>query len=102
MIELLFVFAVSGQPPNTDTALELCKPLLARKIGGEISTIGVDSAHAGSAGLKIRGRLTASYGMGPTSPGSARTHHFGRADLSYSCRVQHGRVREAAVNPLRP
>src|SRR5438045_6889280 len=100
MIGLLFAFAIAGQPTNTDAALELCKPALARKIGGDISTISVDSARPTSTGLIIRGQLTASYGMGPAPAGSARTHHLGRADLAYRCPVRHGRVSEAAVNPV--
>jgi hypothetical protein len=101
MIALLLSLALASPPDNASSALELCKPVLARKAEGDISTISVTSSRSTSAGLTIRGRLTASFGMGPAPAGSARTHHLGRADLSFSCRIRHGRVREATLDTIK-
>ena len=100
MIDLLLASALAAQPANAERALALCKPILARKAGGEIATIETHSAQRSSRGLTIRGGLTAFLGMGSPAAGSASTHHLIRANFTYRCRVHGNRVREAAVNPF--
>lgn len=102
MISFLLASAIMGQPHGEDPALRLCKPILARKAGGQIATIAVSSERSGRHGRTIEGQLTAFVGMGAPSPGSASAHHLIRSDFTYRCRVAGGRVREAAVNPLTP
>ena len=96
----LLLLSASGLASSSDV-LNLCKPVLARKAGGEISTISVTWSHPERRGWKIGGRMTAFLGMGPPAPGSASAHHLIRAEFSFRCRVRKGRVSEAAVNPLR-
>jgi hypothetical protein len=100
MIVLILAQAVAAQAAQANGALELCRPVLARKAGGEIATIEVESVRAASRGRTIEGRLSAFLGMGPPPPGSASTHHLIRAEFTYRCRVRGGRVREARLNPL--
>ena len=99
MIGLLLAIA---QPAAPDSTLTLCEPVLARKAGGEIATIEIASVRSEHGGKTFEGRLTALQGMGPSTLGSASTHHLIRVDFTYRCRVRAGRVRAAAVNPLRP
>ena len=93
---------VTVQPAAVNPVIELCKPALARRAGGAIATIDVDSTEIHGSKTRISGRLTAFRQMGPAPPGTARTHHIGRIDFSYRCTVKNGRVREAAVNLFRP
>ena len=102
MIGILFALAASGQATTQSAALALCTPALARRAGGEIATVDVDSFRSGATGQIVRGNLTAFLGMGAAPGGSATTHHLIRADFRYRCRIRHGRVREAVVAPLRP
>ena len=83
--------------PDTGTIIEPCKPLLARKAGGEIASIDVDSIRKTSQGRLVTGRLTVFEGMGKAAPGTAATHHLIRLDYTYRCRIRGGRVREASV-----
>ena len=89
-------------PAGPNPAVELCKPVLARKAGGEIATMDVDSTQIRGAKTTIRGQLTAFQRMAPAPAGTARTHHVGRIDFIYRCTVKNGRVREVAVNLFRP
>jgi hypothetical protein len=98
----LIIAAASLAQPSGSAALDLCRPVLARKAGGEIATIEVASYRKERRGSRIGGRLTAFVGMGPPAPGSASAHHLIRTQFDFSCRVYKGRVREAAVNPLAP
>ena len=98
----LFLAAAVISPASSAAALDLCKPALARKAGGEIATIKITSSRAKRKGLAISGRLTAFLGMGPPMPGSARAHHLIRADFTFRCLVDRGRVKGTAVNPLSP
>src|SRR5689334_8550573 len=75
----LFLAAVVISPASSGAALDLCKPALARKAGGEIATIKITSSRAKRKGLAMSGRLTAFLGMGPPMPGSASAHHLIRA-----------------------
>ena len=100
MVLLLFASAVLSPPGSEDPALDLCKPMLARKAGGEIATIGITSVKVGRHGRTIEGQLTAFVGMAPAPPGSASTHHLIRSDFTYKCRVHAGRVRQSSVNPV--
>lgn len=100
MIDLLLLLA-SATPTPAD-AVALCKPALARKAGADIATIDVGDSHRVGDRMTIAGRLTAYLQMGPAPEGSARTHHLGRVDYSYSCEVRRGRVHKARLNPFRP
>jgi hypothetical protein len=102
MIALLFTPPIIVQAAQTDPAVELCKPVLARKAGGEIATIDVNSVHSGPRGRTIEGQLTAFSRMGPAPAGTARTNHLIRFDFSYRCTIRGGRVHEARLSPLKP
>jgi hypothetical protein len=95
MIGLILAAALAAS--SNSSALALCKPVLARKAGGEIAKIAVDSSSGGSNGRTLKGRLTAFLGMGPPAPGSASAHHLIRADFTFRCRVARGRVANASV-----
>jgi hypothetical protein len=100
MLTLLMAAAAATTPPAVNTALDLCRPVLATKAGGEISAIEVTSFHLGRKDIAINGRLIAFLGMGPPPPGSASAHHLIRAQFTYRCTVQRARVRSASVAPL--
>jgi hypothetical protein len=102
MIGLFFTPPIVMQPAPADSTVELCKPALARKAGGEIATINVDSTKVSGKTTTIRGQLTAFSRMGPAPAGTARTHHVIRFDFTYRCAIRGGRVRETRVNPLKP
>ncbi len=102
MIALFLVSAVVGQPVSSDPAVTLCKPLLARKAGGEIATIDVGSTRVRHGVRTVEGQLTAFIGMGAAPAGSASTHHLIRVQFTYRCSVSGRHVREARVNPLKP
>lgn len=92
--------AATTTPPAVSSAVDLCRPILARKAGGEISAIEVTSFRLGRKDIAINGRLIAFLGMGTPPPGSAGTHHLIRAQFTYRCTVQRARVRSASVDPL--
>ncbi len=101
MIEL--VLALMAHPAVHETrahALQLCRPRLEQRVGGQVQTNDVRSERSTYAGLILRGRLTAFLGMGSPPPGSASTHHLIRADFNYVCEVRGGRVRYASAKPL--
>lgn len=100
MIGLLLAPALVAQQPADDPASALCKTALERKAHGQIATFQVASSHARHGTRTIEGRLTAFQGMGRPAPGMASTHHLIRADSTFRCRIVHGRVREARLNPL--
>jgi hypothetical protein len=91
------ILAATLAAASNSPALDLCKPLLARKAGGEIAKIEVVFSTAGSNGRTLKGKLTAFLGMAPPAAGSASTHHLIRAEFSFRCRIERGRVREAKV-----
>jgi hypothetical protein len=102
MIGLFFAPPMIMQPAPVDPAVELCKPVLARKAGGEIATIDVNSSRSERGGRTIEGRLTAFSRMGPAPAGSARTHHVIRVEFTYRCQVRGDRVRQARVQLFKP
>jgi len=101
MLTLLITAAAAITRPDVTAAMELCRPILARKAGGEISAIEVTSFDARRKDIVIKGRLIAFLGMGPPPPGSASPHHLIRAEFTYRCSVRRARVRSASVEPLR-
>lgn len=100
MIALLFA-AVAMPHATHQSALSHCRPILARKAGGEIATISVGSRRTTARGETITGSLTAFLGMAPPPPGSASTHHLIRADFTFRCTVRRGVVRSASVESAR-
>jgi hypothetical protein len=86
---------------DTEATLQLCRPILARKVEGDIQTISVTSIHHGRDGVRLEGDLTAFIGMAAPEPGSASAHHLIRSDFHFRCRTAHRRVREASVTPVR-
>ncbi len=98
MITFLVALLATGQPA-ADVALELCKPLLARKAGGEITSIDVASTRTTRHRRIMVGRLTALQGMSDPGPGYAKSHHLIRSDFRFQCRLVNRRVREASVTP---
>jgi hypothetical protein len=100
MLTLLIATTAAITRPDVSAALDLCRPILARKAGGEISAIEVTSFDARRKDIVINGRLIAFLGMGPPPPGSASAHHLVRAQFTYRCTVQRARVRSASVDPL--
>ena len=96
----LFAASLALQPAPADPAVELCKPALARRAGGDIATIDVTASRTIGRRRIIEGRLTAFAQMGPAPAGSARTHHLGRLEFTYRCEVGGGRVRKARITPL--
>jgi len=100
MFASLLVAAALIQSPADARALQLCKAGLARKAGGEINRITIDSATASGRTRVIRGQVSVFVGMPPAPPGSARAHHLIRADYHYNCQVRRGRiVRTTLVQP---
>lgn len=97
MVPLLLASAAIAQVSDATRTLTLCKPVLARKGGGTLDRITVDSATGSRPSQVISGRLTLFIGMPAATPGSARPYHLIRADYSYRCQVRHGRVVKASV-----
>ena len=85
---------------GNDNALQICRPLLARKAGGDIQTISETSAHRIRGGFAIAGQLTVFIGMEPPQLGSASAHHLIRASFAFNCRIIGRNVRKATVRPL--
>lgn len=96
---LSLILAAAMTPPST-TALARCRPVLARKAGGDIDLIALASVRRSGQSTTIRGTLTAFIGMGAPAPGMASAHHLIRASYIYSCTIRSGRVRKAAVSPV--
>jgi len=92
--------AAAGTRPAVSAAVDVCRPILARKAGGEISAIEVTSFRLGRKEIAVTGRLIAFLGMSPPPPGSASAHHLIRAQFTYRCTVRRARVRSASVAPL--
>ena len=82
-------------------ALELCRPTLAQKAGGEIQSIAATTMRKVRGGFAIEGRLTIFVGMGPPQPGSASAHHLIREDFDFHCRTSGKTVRQATVKALK-
>lgn len=101
MILLVLAATSASLGPPAESAVKLCRPVLARKAGGEIATIAIGSARASKRDVTIEGPLTAFLGMGPPAPGSASAHHLIRADFTYRCTVRRHIVRSATVTPVR-
>lgn len=85
---------------GSDAALQICRPTLARKAGGDIQTISVTSAQKVRGGFIMAGQLTVFIGMEPPQPGSASAHHLIRANFAFNCRTIGKNVRKATVRPL--
>ena len=85
---------------DSETALQLCRPVLARKVGGDIHTISVTSSRSTHKGNIVEGQLTAFVGMGPPLPGSASAHHLIRATFVFRCRTARGHLRHVSLTPL--
>jgi hypothetical protein len=101
MIALLLAAATAVQPPasgSVQAALQLCRPKLAERVSGDISSISVDASLAANGWTVIRGPLRALIGMGEPSPEHASTHHLIRADYDFICWVHDNRVRKLEVN----
>jgi hypothetical protein len=92
MILLLASTITVAQPATATRWLELCRPALARKAGGEIQSITVQSTRIGRRSTIVRGETTVFIGMGTPGPGSASAHHLIRATYHYSCSIRSGRV----------
>jgi len=74
MLALLIASSAAANSPQVRTAVDLCRPVLARKAGGEIATIDVTAFTVGRKEIAVRGRVTIFAGMGPPAAGSqART-----------------------------
>jgi hypothetical protein len=101
VVMILLILAATSASQPAESAVKLCRPVLARKAGGEIATIAIGSARAGKRDVTIEGPLTAFLGMGPPAPGSASAHHLIRADFTYRCTVRRRIVRSATVTPVR-
>jgi hypothetical protein len=97
----LLIAAAAANPPQVSAAADLCRPILARKAGGEIATIDVTSFTVRGKDVAIAGLITAFVGMGPPAPGHASAHHLVRSQFSYKCKVVRAKVRSASVTPLR-
>lgn len=93
---LLMLAAVSASSDG-DIAMRLCRPVLARKAGGEIQTISPGSTRRHGHSLTVEGELTAAVGMGPPAAGSASAHHLIRTDFHFRCRTAQGHVVQATV-----
>jgi|SRR3954447_20754063 hypothetical protein len=88
---LILILAAAMASPST-TALAQCRPVLARKSGGQISSLVVDSKRRSGSTTILGGTLTALIG-GPTpAPGYAGTHHLIRAQYHFRCWVRGRRV----------
>jgi hypothetical protein len=96
---LALALVAAAAHPGNDAAAAPCKPMLARKAGGEIASLDVDSTRQTAQGRIVTGRLTVLEGMGKPAPGYAATHHLIRLDYTYRCRIRGGRAREASVAP---
>ena len=79
--------------------MDLCRPVLARKAGGQIDAIEVTSFRVGKKDIAISGRAIVFLGMGAPPEGSAGAHHLIRAEFTYHCTVRRARVRSASVQP---
>jgi hypothetical protein len=101
MMLILTALAAHTKLPGSASAVALCRPVLARKAGGEIATLDVASSHTSGGQRVISGKLTAFLGMGHPAAGSASAHHLIRADFTFRCQVGPKGVRRAAVLPVR-
>jgi hypothetical protein len=88
---MLILLAVVTFSPDA-RIVQLCKPVLARKAGGQIDHMSVSSKSVRRSTTIIRGQLTAFIGMPRAQAGSASAHHLIRADYHYSCSVRRGRI----------
>jgi hypothetical protein len=92
MFVLIFAVIAAGPGPGANAALATCRPVLARKAEGQISTIDVRSAHRRGRTTTISGEIVVFVGMGTPAPGSASAHHLIRASYAYRCSVRGGKV----------
>lgn len=99
MMILALAALVGSNTTAADAALQLCRPALERKAGGELETLEASTQRRSGRGWIFEGQLTASVGMGPPQPGSASAHHLVRSDFDFRCRTAHGKVRDTSVTP---
>jgi len=92
MLATLLAAAALSQPAPDARMLQLCRPVLARKAGGEIDRIAVSSKSVSGRTTVIRGQVTVFIGMPLAPPGSASAHHLIRADYHYGCWARRGRI----------
>jgi hypothetical protein len=97
MVALFIALAAPVRSSPAEAAIELCKPVLARKVHGEIADIDIDRNRATRSRRTIEGELTAFVRMGPAPPGVARANHVIRVEYLYRCRIEHGRVQSASA-----
>src|SRR5947209_7648515 len=97
----LALIAAATMPADSEAALTLCRPALARKAGGDIATITVTSGRKAKSGFAVEGQMTVFVGMSPPQRGFASTHHLIGTDFIFHCRTAGKRVREASVTPRR-
>jgi len=100
MLALLIASSAAVNSPQVRTAVDLCRPVLARKAGGEIATIDVTAFTVGRKEIAVRGRVTIFAGMGPPAAGYASAHHLVRSDFNYRCTIERAKVRSASLKPV--
>lgn len=83
---------------SVEEALDLCRPKLAERVSGDISSILVNASLALNGWTVIRGPMRALIGMGEPSPGHASAAHLIRVDYDFICWVNNGRVRKLVIN----
>lgn len=99
MLALLIASSAAANSPQVRTAVDLCRPVLARKAGGEIATI-VTAFTVGRKEIAVRGRVTIFAGMGPPAAGYASAHHLVRSEFNYRCTIERAKVRSASLKPV--
>ncbi len=99
MILLPALMASASAIPSVDDVVQICRPVLARKIGGDIQTISQTSMRKSGKGYVVKGKLMAFVGMAAPQAGSASTHHLIRANFDFRCRTAGKNVRETTVTP---
>lgn len=99
MILLWILMANASAIPSVDDVLKICRPALARKVGGDIQMISPTSMRKDGRGYLIKGKLVAFVGMAPPQAGSASAHHLIRANFDFGCRTAGRNVRHTTVTP---
>lgn len=101
MLALLIASTAAATPPQVQAAVDLCRPVLARRAGGKIASIDVTKFTIGRKEIALRGRVTVFAGMTAPAPGFASAHHLVRTQFSYRCTVKRSKVHSASLAPLR-
>ena len=98
MLALLFTSIVAASVPSSHSALDLCRPAMAKKAEGEIADVSIARTRKIGRTRQISGKVTVFVGMGPAPAGTARAHHLIRAEYDYRCSVRSGRVIRLTMN----